>query len=268
MDEKMQLEKLIMDGAFALSKATGSGVDLTIPGVRGWYSSFSEAYANRVGLLSQDNIDTRIKEVLGFFKGQNKGFTWVVSPSEIEIGLPEKLMSFGLVPGHCHQLEGMCLEAPFSFDSSVLRSIEIREVTPQQILDNQELYSNAYGVPESIVRHLFYPDTSSTLPSRNYMVFCRDEMKPVGFGISVYLEGGSVVLLKGSGILPEFRGRGIYRAMLERRICDAGEGNIKTILIHADRSSSYETCKKMGFKRVCSTELYQWIPDSKSENYN
>jgi hypothetical protein len=50
--------------------------------------------------------------------------------------------------------------------------------------------------------------------------------------------------------------------MLEKRILDAQQEGIDTIIIHADRITSFRACQSLGFREICATEWYQWRPAS------
>jgi len=56
-----------------------------------------------------------------------------------------------------------------------------------------------------------------------------------------------------------------YTSMLARRLNDAHADGIEKLIVLADRTSSAPICKKTGFVKACSMEIYTWTPKPASE---
>lgn len=77
--------------------------------------------------------------------------------------------------------------------------------------------------------------------------------RPAGFAWAV--AGAKGLLLCGSGVLAELRGRGAYRALLEARWQVAVAAGKPVLAIHAG-AMSRPVLERCGFERVCRMELY------------
>jgi GNAT superfamily N-acetyltransferase len=77
--------------------------------------------------------------------------------------------------------------------------------------------------------------------------------RPAGFAWACAATNG--LLLCGSGVLPEVRGRGAYRALLEARWKVAVAIGKPVLAIHAG-AMSRPVLERCGFERVCRMELY------------
>ena len=76
--------------------------------------------------------------------------------------------------------------------------------------------------------------------------------RPAGFAWACGATNG--LLLCGSGVLPEFRGRGAYRALLEARWRAAVALGKPVLAIHAG-AMSRPLLERCGFERVCRIQV-------------
>jgi hypothetical protein len=96
--------------------------------------------------------------------------------------------------------------------------------------------------------------------SRGYFAYL-DGASPVAWSYLVYLAGSPIVLLGGAATLAEARGKGIYSALVKRRLADARGDGREAAVIQADRDTSAPICAKLGFRELCSLEVYGWMPE-------
>ena len=64
--------------------------------------------------------------------------------------------------------------------------------------------------------------------------------------------------LLGSSVVPEFRGRGVYRALVAARVAALREMRRPLVTIHALSHSSAPICTRLGFESVCELRGYAW----------
>jgi len=262
---QQKLAEIILDSMFLLPKITGNGDPLNIPGIRGWVSSLDEPFANRIGLVSlvsSDKIDRKIQQVLDFFSERNKGFTWVVGPMEIDAGLPDRLLAHGFIPTpHFHQLAGMYLKAPFPRLPENPK-IHIRKVEPNEIAFTITVITRAYGLSQEVAHYIYsHLPTPAEIRSQLYLAYPDENgCEPVGFGNCTYIPHYPIVSLRGSGVVPEHRGKGIYKALIRQRLADVYADGIDTITVYAVRDTSYPILQRWGFQEICAIEWYQWSP--------
>lgn len=258
--DKKYVEKIIVDSLFISEKRPGNTI-VEIPGMRGWISPFDEPYTNRIGLISEADVDTSIHEALDFFRNRNSGFTWIVRPCDIEARLPEKLVMNGLKPHRFHKVAGMYVESPVVAEKNN-PEILVQEITGDDINANMDFITRAYGAaPKEYLQHLYAPSAhDDDVQSRMYLAYLQGVSEPIGYAYCSYIENNTVLLLRGAAVLPEYRRKGAYRALLRQRIADACENAVSHFLIQAARDSSYSSCLRFGFEEICSLELYQWTP--------
>ena len=95
---------------------------------------------------------------------------------------------------------------------------------------------------------------------RNYVALDADGETPVAAASTVYDEGAPYIVLAGSAVLESHRGRGIYRALVKRRLADVRGEGIEAALIQAVRATSAPICRALGFEEQCTQELWSWTP--------
>lgn len=69
---------------------------------------------------------------------------------------------------------------------------------------------------------------------------------------SVYLMGGNVI--------EAYRGRGIYRALIDERLRDAAERGITLATTQAREATSAPILDKLGFETLYRSQVYKWPP--------
>jgi GNAT superfamily N-acetyltransferase len=62
--------------------------------------------------------------------------------------------------------------------------------------------------------------------------------------------------LMGGVVLPQFRGRGLYRALVHARLAHARSLGIELATTHAREASSAPILEKLGFATVCRFAMY------------
>jgi N-acetylglutamate synthase-like GNAT family acetyltransferase len=75
-------------------------------------------------------------------------------------------------------------------------------------------------------------------------------------GCANHVECGTSAYFIGGVVLPKFRGRGVYRAMIARRLQDCAAAGIPLVVTHARAETSAPMLAHLGFETVCKFESY------------
>jgi GNAT superfamily N-acetyltransferase len=67
-------------------------------------------------------------------------------------------------------------------------------------------------------------------------------------GAGGYTLAGEVARLWGAAVVPAFRGRGVYRALVRARLAEAMSRGATLALVHADRRTSSPILQRLGFE--------------------
>ena len=122
------------------------------------------------------------------------------------------------------------------------------------------MMARAYEMPEEVARffNVLLAMTDSKVKNRGYFAYVDGGTEPVAWSYLVYLPDSPIVLLGGAATVPEHRGRGIYSALVAKRLADARADGRRAAVIQAVRSTSAPICAKLGFREVCGLEFYAW----------
>ena len=238
---------------------SGLSEDLGIKGVRGRVTDLSHPLANLVGMadIAPEDVDATLKMVRNRYSRGRKAYGWVTGPLTRPRDLGARLVASGLVKAD--EMAGMVL-TDLALPIAVDPKIEIREATLHEAQAASEMMARAYGMPEEVARffNVMLAMTDSKVQNRGYFAYLDGGSDPVAWSYLVYLPDSPIVLLGGAATVPEHRGRGIYSALVAKRLADARADGRSAAVIQAVRSTSAPICVKLGFREVCGLEFYAW----------
>jgi GNAT superfamily N-acetyltransferase len=238
---------------------SGLSEDLGVKGVRGRVTDLSHPLANLVGMadIAPEDVDATLKMVRNRYSGGRKAYGWVTGPLTRPRDLGQRLVAGGLAKAD--EMAGMAL-TDLHLRIAVDPRIEVREGTLHEAQAASAMMGRAYDMPEEVARffNVLLAMTDAKVRNRGYFAFVDGGTEPVGWSYLVYLPDTAIVLLGGAATLPEHRGRGVYSALVAKRLADARADGRTAAVIQAARSTSAPICAKLGFRELCALEFYAW----------
>jgi hypothetical protein len=239
---------------FILPAVPGLLQDLGIPGLRGRITKLSHPLANLCGdaRFSESEADALVEKVRQRYG--DLAFGWITGPSTRPGDLPERLVAAGFA--HADSIAGLVLTdlaAPIDRNPEV----EVREVAWEDALAGSEMMARAYGLPTEVMRLLneVFATMSRRIKARAYMAYLGD-VGPAAWSYLVYVPDSPIVVLGGAATLEEHRGKGLYTALVARRLADARADGRTAAVIQGDRKTSAPICAKLGFRELCGLEFF------------
>jgi GNAT superfamily N-acetyltransferase len=248
------LVEAIESSLFLYPSVPGVLQDLGVPGLRGRLTRISHPLANLCGdaRFSNAEADAMIAKVRQRYG--DLAFGWVTGPSTRPADMPARLEAAGLT--HAASLAGMALwdlATPIAANPAV----RVREFAFAEAQPESEMMARAYGLPIEVMR--FFNDvlsaTAERIKTRGYFAYL-DGDQPVAWSFLVYLPDSPTVLLGGAATLEEYRGHGLYTALVARRLADARAEGRTAAVIQADRRTSAPICANLGFRELCGLEIF------------
>ncbi|MGP4079312.1 GNAT family N-acetyltransferase [Pseudalkalibacillus sp. R45] len=92
---------------------------------------------------------------------------------------------------------------------------------------------------------------------RGGFLIVMDGDRAIGYAGYRFSSDGDAMYLSGTGVLPEYRGQGIYRALLSRRMELASSYGSNWIVTQARKDTSEPILRKLGFEEVGKYEVYK-----------
>ncbi len=253
-----QLVDCLEDYMFRVPAGEASVTPLSIPGLRGRATPISTPYTNLVGVdkasveIAEESIDMVIDE----FRGRDQMFGWLIGP-RTPPDLPARLEAKGFC--RAEEFAGLVL-TDLNRPITAGDDITVREAGPEDEELFSSLLSAAFGLPPEMVeflsRILYFAKTE--IRCRNYMAYRAGVDEPIGVASTIDDPNAPIIILGGSAVLEPHRGKGVYKALVARRLADARAEGTEAVVIQAVRSTSAPICRTLGFEEVCAQSLYAW----------
>lgn len=251
----------ILDGRFFPNDIPGVARPVPVACVRGFALDTQHAFANQVVAegLSPEAADAAIEAVIAFFRARESAFQWLVHIGREPLDLVTRLAEWGLE--RSGRFAGLLLR-DLSVPIPEAADVTVRAVDRDEALRHAGILERGFGLPaDAVAAYAAYRSSfSDTFRVTSYLAYFADRPEPVAYAESVHAPGTSTVLLGGAATEAEFRGRGAYRALLARRLCDARTAGADTALILAERATSAPICTRIGFREIAALEAWVWQP--------
>lgn len=211
--------------------------------------------------LAPDEVEAKLAEVVADHRARAANYRWFVGPSSVPDSLGPSLIASGL-----HRkidTWGMAMavpddDLPLGINGLVIDEIQAKDVGAYASVTARAWQGDADL--EASLRHIVRKAFEPPLVSRTVVTSTRSWI--------AYLDGEAVAsshlrLLPGIGyfqggaVLPDLRGRGIYRALLHHRLAVLRAAGIPTAVVWADAAGSGMACEKLGFTTVCTGTFYE-----------
>jgi GNAT superfamily N-acetyltransferase len=211
--------------------------------------------------FSPSETETIVNAEIKYFAQLNRDFEWKVYSHDEPRDLLSQLRNRGLRIGEEESLMIRDLrELPPSLMAPPPEGVTVSPVKDEQsIADFLSLESAIWACDPSKTREVLLSALSDPL-QRNLGFVAYLESKPIGFGRVTASPHSQFSGLWGGSVLPDFRGRGVYRALLSARIQHVRQfDSIRYLRIDA-LPTSRPILEKYGFKAVASTWPAEWPP--------
>lgn len=233
---------------------------LHIEGVKARRMAVPDPMANFVGLahFTDETVDEGIERVQDTFAREGVPFSWLVGPTSEPRTLAERLSAHGFQLSEATRYVGMVLE-PMEGLPDPPSDVTVRTVPIGESPALYEFAARAFGPPMTPeLASLAFRIMGAAAPEETtvYVAHLPGTPDPVGFGIGYFDRDGDVLWLGGAATVPEHRGRGIYSALVARRVADARARGYRAAIIHAMKDTSAPICAKQGFRPVCDIDVY------------
>jgi len=192
--------------------------------------------------LADGEVDAVIDATIAQYRDLGCKFVWRVGPDSTPVDLPERLARRGLVHGvACGMARSTDMElvddARITIEPVDRSNVDLytRTMAAGWAMDSGPLAA----VNEQVVRH----------GAPHHLFLARFDGEPaatagsVVFARSVYLLGGVT--------LDEFRGRGLYRALVATRLQHARARGVLLATSHARAETSAPILERLGFETLC-----------------
>jgi len=210
--------------------------------------------------LTEANADQEIARQIRFFSALGHAFEWKHFSHDQPESLPDKLRAAGFEAQESETLAALDASQNFA-DANLGDGIRIEELKDPGALEAIGVVNTAvYGNPrhsEWLVASITKEKQSKPDSIRIYAAFAGDQ--PVSVGWARHKPGDTFGSLWGGSTLKEWRGRGVYSALVAIRARAARQQGCKWLTVDCS-PMSLPILERRGFQRLSTTTPYVWSP--------
>ncbi|GGX01405.1 N-acetyltransferase [Streptomyces malachitofuscus] len=238
------------DGPGARVERVGAVVRQTAP-AHGWNGVVRSA-------LDEADADAAIAEQIAYFTGLGREFEWKLYGHDLPADLGQRLVAAGFTPGPDETL--MVAEvARLSLGTEPPEGVRVVPVTDRAGVDLvAEVHEKAFGTDASRYRRQLL-DRLTADPDTVVAVLALAGGEPVSAARMELVPGAPFAGLWSGGTVRDWRGRGIYRALVAHRARVAADRGYRYLQVDAsDRSRPI--LERLGFAALTTTTPYVYTP--------
>lgn len=201
--------------------------------------------------ITGPDVDAVIDRAIEDYRSRGLRFRWNLSPGHAPDDLGERLLARGFTPSFGRAMARSSAAPPPPDD------VELERVDAATIAEFSSVMSAGWDLDPAAVAAidrvaLLGPDC----PRIGYLA--RVDGAPAGVA-SLMMHRRSA-FLQAAVVLPAFRGRGIYRALVAARLRDARDAGRTLATSHARETTSAPILERLGFATVCRFAMYYSPP--------
>ena len=238
------------DGLFLMPAVPGLIELVDMPGVRGRIAADASPSANTVGSDGTRADRATLMTLVDRFRQERKGCCWWRGgPREAPSGPELSAAGFTLSEHIVVALAVDDLSLPIPLEPDVT----VREAYPGDYDLVLSLFMDGFSTALDFSRVFVDSLLLTEYPCRFYIASIG--RTPAAMAFATYFDDRPVVSLSGAATLPAFRGRGLYRALVSRRMRDAAADG-KTAAVIQARTTSAPILRRVGFSELFAFERY------------
>ena len=211
--------------------------------------------------LNEGNADKVIAEQVAFFAGRGEEFEWKLYNYDEPEDLGARLIAAGFTP---EEPESLMIAAIAETTEALATAelppgVRLERATDETGVDRLiSVHEQVFGHDESGLRASLAAQLASA-PEMTDLVVAMAGDEAVCSARTELLPGTEFAGLWGGGTLPQWRRRGIYRAVVRYRAELAAERGYAYLTVDAS-DQSRPILERIGFERLAVTTPYIWSP--------
>lgn len=205
-----------------------------------------------------EELDRLIATQIARFAERGEPFEWKYHSHDRSPYLEERLRAAGFVP---EELETVVIARTDALvrDDAIPAGVDVREVRDRVDLDRiADLESAVWGADERWHADMLGAELAAD-PDGLAIFVAEADGRVVSAGWVRFPDGTEFATLWGGATLAEWRGRGIYRALVHRRALLAAARGRRYVQVDSS-DDSRPILERLGFQAVTRTRPYVWSP--------
>lgn len=211
-------------------------------------------------VLNAKEVDSIIEDAIATYNKNKSAFRWIITGASRPLELADRLTRWNFRKDH--EAIGFAKLTTELSSQETDTSIVVQDLVDSHLEEWVDASVSGWGNPESF-RESLLNDVRRALHEerrtlRYFSAFI--DRKIIGTGtIRLCNQSGHLI---GSSVRPEFRGRGVYRALVLKRAQIALSLNLPLLTTHGIQNTSAPILKKMGFGSYSSATQFSHSSES------
>ncbi|WP_190199811.1 GNAT family N-acetyltransferase [Streptomyces djakartensis] len=208
--------------------------------------------------LDEATVDAVIAEQVGYYSALGLDFEWKSYGYDGPADLGRRLCAAGFTPGPEETLMAARI-ADLDLDADLPHGVRVEPVTDSAGVDLvADVHAKAFGADSSWLRDRLLARLSAA-PDTVVAVVAMAGDEPVSAARMELPPGTRFAGLWGGGTVADWRGRGIYRALVAHRAHAAAARGYRCLQVDAS-SRSRPILERLGFASLTTTTPYVYAP--------
>jgi GNAT superfamily N-acetyltransferase len=224
----------------------------------GWPRGGMVEYRSTPG-LEGDALDELIARQVGIFAERGERFEWKTHAHDRPADLPDRLRAAGFVADESETVLAAVASA-MAVAPALPPGVALREAT--EVADFEriaDLEARVWGDPDTRGLAEMLAERRAFDP-RSIAVYVAEADGELVCAAWVRFRGDAAfATLNGAATVPEWRGRGVYRALLAQRAGLAAERGCRYLQVDASEDSR-PILERLGFVALTTTTPFNWTP--------
>ncbi len=208
----------------------------------------------RTQLRSEEEM-AQISSVYAEYKAKKIPFRWFSFPHSEPVDLNARLEKLG--PHVVIEMQGLYIlqeNYPLQLPSNIGVEILSAQNLLEYSLTNTQGWGQKGAEAQRIQTEIANDFKMGASPNYSFLVRYRGE--PAGTGMMRIVDNAGYLFA--SSVRPEFRGKGVYRALVAHRLGLLKALGIASTFILARKATSAPICRRMGFQLACDCRSYDF----------
>ena len=220
-------------------------------------------YRNLAGLRGAE-LDALIARQVAHFRAAGQSFEWKTRGHDEPADLPERLLAAGFVPAEVESVE-IGIAADQRAEPVLPAGVTLRLTRDPADLERICAFETEVWGQDMSFLGPWFTRTLAAEPDTLDIAVVETEIKTgtggqlISAAWSIYKPGTDFTYLAGGSTLPEWRRRGLYRALVAFRANLAVERGYTFLQVDASKNSR-PILERLGFRFVTTTTPYIWTP--------
>jgi len=228
--------------------------------VVGWHQGFVAAPRD-TGLRGAD-LDRLIARQRDYFTARGESVEWKTWGYDEPQDLPGRLRSAGFVP-ETEETVLIGLTSEMATEPVLPDRVVLRQVTERADMDRIAAMQSIVWDEDCSWQAAELAEGVAAAPDGLLVWTAEADGVVVSAARIEFRPGTEFAGLWGGSTLPQWRGRGIYRALVARRAQQAADRGVRYLQVDASPDSA-PILRRMGFHAVTTTTPYVWTPPATS----